>query len=505
MSSNMKRRDFLKSLGMGAGVIVAAGSLSGCAVKQAFTNTVAKTTNDTKAGDALFGCPAVKFSSHVDVLIIGSGIAGFSAAIDPLEAKMSVLLVDKQELLGGESYVSNGLFTVEGTDIQHKAGLFPSTEEAWSAREAGVKKTVGSAGLAFQKKLFFLQTQWVNRVSTDYGAKFADPSAALSQGCPKDILLPEGGIGNMESVLAPLRDSLADKGLTTKLDMHAIAFIVDESGCVIGMRLKSEKTGDYLDVRASKIVMATGGFADNQEMIAANVPDQTETGCLTTHSAGSGILLCKEVGGQLTGMDRVADLIGDVPPACVWGLFGPVVHVSPQGRRFAPEDDRTAAANRCQNDELGYWWTIFDKQLLEGPEANSLAKTLQKNASRKIGPLDTLEDLARAMDIPPDTLKTTFTAYDQSVSNKKDDQGRTHHLKSLSSPYYAIKQFPKRYKTLGGAATSENGELLDAGGAPIDNVYCCGACAQGNLLGLASAAAFGLCVGQAIAQTAPEK
>ncbi|MEG1831013.1 MAG: FAD-dependent oxidoreductase [Raoultibacter sp.] len=496
----MERRDFLKACTLGASVVVANAALSGCSVKQAVTTTVAKTAGETDAGDALFGTPAVNFSSHFDVLIIGSGIAGFSAAIDPLEASMTVLLVDKQELLGGESYGSNGLFTVEGTDIQHKAGITTSVDDAWATREAAVKKQVGAEGLGLQKKLFALQTQWVNRVSAHYGAKFADPKAAVTQGAPPDILLPEGGIGDMETVLVPLRDSLADKGLATKLGMRAIAFITDGNTSIIGMRLKSEKTGDYLDVRADKIVVATGGFACNQELIAANVPDQTEVGCLTTHSSGDGLLLFKDVGGQLTGMDRAADLIGDVAAACTWGLFGPVVQLDPQGTRFAPEDDKTAAANRCHSNALGYWWTVFDKQLLEGTQASNLAKTLQKSAARKVGPFDNLDALAGALHVEPATLKATFSAYDQVVAKGKDDQGRTHHLRSLGAPYYAIKQFPKRYKTLGGAATNENGQLLDANGAPLQNIYCCGACAQGNLSGLASAAAFGLCVGQAIVE-----
>ncbi|MEF9841512.1 MAG: FAD-dependent oxidoreductase [Raoultibacter sp.] len=503
MESNMKRRDFLKAFGLSAGVLVAGGVISGCSVTQAVNTTVAKTTSETDGGDVLFGSAAVNFTSKFDVLIIGSGIAGFSAAIDPLEAKMTVMLVDKQDLLGGESFLSNGLFSVVGSDIQQKAGISLTVDQAWPGRETELKAAVPAADLPFQKKLFSLQTQWINRVSSQYGAKFANPAAGMSQGVPSDILLPEGGIGDLESVLAPLRDNLANQGLTTKLGMRAIAFIVDKHASVIGMRLHSQKTGDFLDVRANKIVMATGGFACNQEMVTAYTPSQAEIGCLTTHSAGEGHLLCKNLGGQLASMDRTADLIGDVPNASAWGLFGPVVHVNPFGNRFAPEDNRHAAANRCQNDGLGYWWTIFDKQLLESTQASNLAKNLKKSAARKVGPFDTLDDLANATNIAADTLKATFAAWDRSVAEKKDaEEGRARFLKSLAAPYYAVKQFPKRYQTLGGAKTNEKGQLLDENGAPIANVYCCGACANGSLAGLTSAAAFGLCVGQALAEQA---
>ncbi|MEG0070806.1 MAG: FAD-dependent oxidoreductase [Raoultibacter sp.] len=503
MESNMKRRDFLKAFGLGTGILVAGSALPGCSMQQAITTTVAKTTNETNEGDIVFGMPPVNFTLKFDVLIVGSGIAGFSAAIDPLEAHMTVMLVDKQNLLGGESYLANGLFTVEGTDIQKKAGLSISVDEAWKPYEAELKKTIPASGLVFQKKLFSLRTEWVNRVSTDYGAKFANPSDSIKQGAPTNILLPEGGIGDMEHILAPLRDGLAEKSLATKLGMKAVAFIVDTNATVIGMRLHFQKTGDYVDIRAGKIVIATGGFACNQEMVAANVPSQREIGCLTTYSTGEGQLLCRHLGGQLSSMDRTADLTGDLPDASTWGLFGPVVQINPFGHRFAPEDDRHAAANRCQNDELGYWWTIFDKQLLESTQASNLAKNLQKNAARKIGPFDTIDSLAQAMNIPADTLKATLTTFDRIVANKKDDQeGRTHFLKSLTAPYYAVKQFPKRYQTLGGVKTDENGQMVDANGSPIANVYCCGACAEGNLAGLASAAAFGLCVGQAIVDAA---
>lgn len=90
---------------------------------------------------------------------MGSGVAGLSAAMDPLEAKRSVMVVEKLDLLGGESYESNGVMRIAGTTAQQDAGVNATVDEAWGAR----KKELSAAGdddLDFAKTLFFAATEW---------------------------------------------------------------------------------------------------------------------------------------------------------------------------------------------------------------------------------------------------------------------------------------------------------------------------------------------------------
>lgn len=493
----MHRRDFLKALGLGTVVVAAGSALAGCSAQEPVTATQNSTGRMDTAGAA-----PVSFSQHVDVLVVGSGIAGFSAAMDPLEAGMSVLIAEKQSLLGGESYQSNGVFYVVGTTVQEDAGVGVSTEDAWTSRVAAEGADWSDARKEYQKKLYDLAPAWVDRVQADYGAAFADPSGYA--GVTTDILLPKNGLGDMESVMTPVRDALVGKGLATSTGLRATAFIVDEDGKIAGMRFRAEGSNHVTDVEAGYVVLACGGYVGNQEMMASNVPGQAEAGCLAacSHSMGQGLDLCLAIGGGLADMELEENLLADIPNAAAWGAFAPVLQLNPAGQRFAPEDDRFAAANRCFSDGLGYWWLVFDDQLLNSTQSANVAKVRQQHAERVLGPFEDTAGLAGALGVPQDTLDATLAGYDALVDAGQDtDQGKLHFLASLSAPYYAMKLFPRRYRTRGGANVDATGRLvLHADGSALENVFCAGAMAIGCQDGLAACAASGMLVGQSIVE-----
>lgn len=493
----MRRRDFLKALGLGTVVVAAGSTLAGCSAQEPVTATQNSSGHMDTAGAA-----PVSFSQHVDVLIVGSGIAGFSAAMDPLEAGMSVLIAEKQSLLGGESYLSNGVFYVVGTTLQEQAGVGISTQDAWTGRLAAEGANWNDARKEYQKKLYDLAPAWIDRAQADYGAVFADPSAYA--GVTTDIVLPKNGLGDMSSVMTPIRDALVSKGLSTLTQQRATAFIVDEDGKIAGMRFRDEDSNRVTDIEARYVVMACGGYVGSQEIMAGCLPSQAEVGCLSacSHSMGQGLDLCLGIGGAIADMGLEENLVADIPSASAWGAFAPVLQLNPAGRRFAPEDDRFAAANRCFSDGLGFWWLVFDNQLLGSTQSANVAKVRQEYAGRVLGPFDDTAGLAEAIGVPQDTLEDTLSGYDALVDARQDtDQGKLHFLASLAAPYYALKLFPRRYRTRGGANVDSSGRLmLDADDSALENVFCAGAMAIGMQDGLSACAASGLLVGQSIVE-----
>lgn len=499
----MERRAFFKLAGISAATLAVGGTLGACEAGTLPDNPLTPNSEASEAADkaAVMGQPAVSFASDVDVLIVGSGVAGLSAALDPVEAKRSVLIVDKLDLLGGESYESNGVMRVAGTDIQQQAGVKTSVDDAWNAR----KKELTAAGfddLDFAKTLFSTSTDWVNRLAADYGAQFADPKTYAQGNANAAILLPKNGLGDMQSVMMPLRDGLSNKGATFSTGHRAVAFILDENNVACGMRFCVESGTSVLDVRARRIVIATGGFASSQPLVHAHTPDRERVGCYTVASMGEGQQLCALAGGQLLDMDKAAPLTSNLPQVTAWGLFGPTLIVDALGRRFAREDVENAAADACFADERGYWWTIFGKQLMESGQSRSIAEVTSKNAKRLVGPCDEVEDLAEAMGLPSDALNDAFERYNGfAKAGKDDDFGRTRFLQELEGPFYALKQVPQRYKTRGGVKTDQSGQVLSVVGAAVPHVYCCGSAAAANIGGLASNGAFGMLVGKAVAQS----
>jgi len=501
----MKRRGFFKLAGLTAASLAAGGVLAACGAGQIPANPLRTDAGEDGAAPSVAGGPAVAFSSEVDVLVVGSGIAGLSAAMAPAEAKRSVLVVDKLDLLGGESYEANGVMRVAGSAVQQRAGLSATASSEWEARKKELE-AAGATDLEFSRTLFEAAASWADHLANEYGAQFADPAEYAQGDRNTSVLLPKDGLGDMESVMVPLRDGLVGKGVSFLTGLRATAFILDEESAVCGMRFVASEGGAVTDVRARRIVVATGGFASSQPLVHAYTPDRERVGCYTVASMGEGQLLCAAIGGQLTGMDKAAPLTGDLPQVSAWGLFGPIVAVDTQGERFAREDGSGATAEACFADERGLWWTVFDHALSESSQSRSIAQLTSKNAKRLVGPCDSADALAEQMGVPADKLAATLERYnDLARAGKDDDFGRTLFLEPLEAPFYAVKQLPVRYRSRGGAATDEAGRLLSAAGAPIPRVHCCGAVANGGSDGLASNGAFGMLTGQAVADSLAEE
>ena len=159
----MERRAFFKLAGLSATAFAAGGVLGACSSVERISNTLVPSADSDGASQVstVVAQPPVSFSNSVDVLIVGSGVSGLSAAMAPAEAGYKVMVVDKLSLLGGESYDADGIMHVAGSKLQKKAGFAQSAEDAWPAR----KKELSAAGvgnLDFAKSLYLAAPRWVD-------------------------------------------------------------------------------------------------------------------------------------------------------------------------------------------------------------------------------------------------------------------------------------------------------------------------------------------------------
>ncbi len=494
MENNLKRRDFLKAAIASGAVLVAGGALAGCAPSGGSSSSAAST-----GGDNVIGTAPVNFTEETEVLILGTGIAGMSAAMDPVEAGLKVMLVDKLDHIGGESFIACGVMNVSGSVMQKDAGIPGTVEEKWEKYAPVIEKAGETDDMEYKKNVYLYQTEWANRVYQDYGAKFQPLADYKDTGAPTSMLLPEHGIGDMTTVLTPLQKGLEQKGAAFKLNLRALNFIVDKDGNPIGVRFSDEKNNRPVDIKAKAIIVATGGFSCNQEMMSSFLPNQAKLGPLTVHSMGEGHQMCKALGGVYNRMDMEANRMSDLAQVTVWGYFGPNVQITPQGRRFIKEDQSHDTPDKAAELELGFWWTIFDNQLITGSQKWNVEMNMKSNASRLVGPFNTLEELAAGMDVPAENLIATFEKYDAAVAAGEDKEfGKKLFLKSLAAPYYAMKHLPYRYKTHGGMKVTTDSQLVDKDGKPIANVYCCGSTVADSGSDLSPNAGSGLVTGKAV-------
>lgn len=499
----MQRREFFRLVGAGAAGAVLAGpfALSGCS-RGAPTGSAPSDPGADSADDGLHVVrqPAqISFHSSTDVLVAGSGIAGLSAALMAASAGLRVTVAEKQDVLGGDSVGAVGLMYVSGTSVQ-QAGV-PADEDAcagaWKSREAALK-AAGVSDTAFAKTLYVAATEWANLVADECGSQFADPASYNEEGLGQEMLLPKLGLGDMASVLSPVRDRLVALKAQMLTSCEVVALIVDGSGSVRGARVVYPKSGTVEDIEAKRVVIATGGFCSSQPLMHEHAPGWERLGSYTTASMGQGQLLCAACGAQLAGMQDAVGLLGDVPTVNAWGLFAPVLQVDALGRRFASESSPAAAATACFAGGLGYWWTVYDNQLMKSSQARSVAEVTAKNAPRLIGPFDDADGLALAMGLGEGALDAAFRSAQAAADSGKDaDFGKKTQLKALEGPFYAFKQLPVRARTRGGVKTDEQGRPVGNVGAALGNLYVCGSAAQGGG-DLASNGAFGMIVGRAV-------
>ena len=511
----MQRREFFRLVGGSAAAVLGASagmgalSLAGCGADGATPSPSANgdpdadlVADDPSLPDHVVGQPAqVSFRTTADVLVVGSGIAGLSAALVAAKAGLSVILAEKQDMLGGDSVNAMGLMHVAGTSVQKAAGIAvddAARAEAWKSREEQLK-AAGVADLDFARKLYEAATDWVNLVADECGSQFADPSSYDEQGMGRRLLLPKLGLGDMADVMSPIRDRLTALKVQTLASCRAEALIVDGSGSVCGVRFLYVKSGDVEDIGAKRVVVATGGFSSSQPLIHQHASSYERLGSYSTASMGQGQQLCAAYGAALAGMQDAVGLLGDVPVVNAWGAFGPVLVVDALGRRMAAEDVPAAAAEACFTGGLGYWWTVYDGALMQGSQGRSVAETTAKNKQRLVGPCDTVADLAQAMGLAESALDDAFQQMKTAASAGKDAAfGRKLYLQELAGPFYAFKQLPLRARTRGGVKTDDQGRAVGSVGAALGNLYVCGSAAQGGG-DLASNGAFGMLVGQAIA------
>ena len=471
MESAMNRRNFLKAAIASGAVIAAGGALAGCSPNGG-------STGGSGEAEQVVGTAPVSFSEETDVLILGTGIAGMSAAMDPVEAGHKVMLVDKLDRVGGESFIACGVMNVVGSKMQKDAGIEGDPEQMWEKFLPVLEKKGETDDMDYKHNVYVYQTEWANRVAADYGSVFQPITDYMNTGAPTSMLLPGNGIGDMQAVLTPLQKGLEQKGATYKLNLRATNFIVDGEGAPIGVRFNDEKNNKTVDIRAKKIIVATGGF-----------------------SMGEGHQLCKAIGGVYTHMDMEANRMSDLAQVTVWGYFSPQVQVTPQGRRFIKEDQSHDSPDKAVELGLGFWWTIFDDQAINSSQKWNVEMNMKSNADRLVGPCKSLDELAAAMDVPADTLKATFETYDAMVAAGEDTEfGKKLFLQSLSAPYYAMKHFPYRYKTHGGMKITTDSQLTDKDGNPIPNVYCAGSTVADSGSDLSPNAGSGLISGKAVVE-----
>ncbi len=437
------------------------------------------------------------WSDEVDVLVVGAGMAGVSAALEAHAAGARVLVIDKGGRLTCTSAMAGGHFYLGGgTPVQEATG-WEDTPEAMAAYLRATLPTVDPEKIRLYCEGSVEHFGWLEALGFEFERSYYPKKRVVQPGTfgllftgnekcwPfKDIAKPAprghkppvpGDMGGAGLVVSLALDKLASLGVEVRYETGATALVTDGAR-VVGVAWKSfENTGH---IRAGGVVIAAGGFVMNQEMLEQYCPDlkvvQTKGMALgNTHDDGLGIRLGQSVGGVTENMEKTFLTGPFYPPA--EALRGIVVNKL--GKRIVNEDayhSRTTAAVFRQPERAAY--LIFDAANMVEPRY-------------KFHPLidgwDTIEEMERALGIPADVLRRTLEEYNRHAAHGEDPEFHKdpEYVVPLDQgPWGAYDLTPGQcfYAgfSVGGLRVNADGRLLDTHGSPIPGIYAAGASAS---------------------------
>ena len=511
------------------------------------SDLVSKNTSTTKAKD---------IEETVDVVVVGAGGAGMTAAITATDAGKKVIVVESQPIAGGNSVRSTGGMNAAKTPYQDKNEF---------AEAAGVEKTLATAAEKYADNATItalaatVKSQWdayqanpqgyfdsveLMELDTLIGGKgknnpelvkaLAENSAdaiewlasigadvknvgAFGGASVKRIHRPVNADGKVTAVgayIVPiLEKNLQDRNVQFLFDTTANEIIMKD-GKAVGIKATG-KDGNKVTINAKSVVIATGGFGANAEMVEKYKPELK--GFATTNAEGAqgqGIDMATAVGAATVDMDQIqihptvhieedgnAHLITE-------GLRGDgAILVNAEGKRFYDEvstRDKVSAAIIAQPEKSA--WLVVDQSMVD---KSAVIAGYIKSGYTVTGA--TYEELAKAMGVDEATFTSTMNTWNQAVEAKSDAEfGRTSFANPLTTaPYYAIKITPAVHHTMGGIVINPKAEVLNEKGEAISGLYAAGEVTGGvhgaNRLGgnaVADFVVFGRISGQSAADNA---
>ncbi len=406
-----------------------------------------------------------------DVIVIGAGGAGFSAALVAAEEGKSVIVLEKMPYAGGNTTKATGGMNAAETAVQKELGIEDTVQTFIDDTIKGGKEVNDLALVTTMAENSADAIDWL----TSIGAPL--PEVSFSGGATnKRIHRPEGGAAVGPYLIEHfVKNADANENITILYDTKAIA-LVKEDGQVVGV--SAEKSGNEIIINGKAVVLATGGFGANLDMVAQYKPELK--GFVTTNSpsaTGDGLVMAEEAGAQLVDMDQIQihptvhQETSIMITESVRG--GGAIMVNQKGERFTDEmgtRDVVSAAEIAQ--EGGYSYLIFDQAQRENLSA---IESYVKNGLTLEA--ETLEELAALINVDKDTFLKTVEDWNKAVAGETEDAlGRTTAMdvNVSKAPYYAIQISPGIHHTMGGVKIDTTTQVLDKENNPIKGLYAAG-------------------------------
>ena len=454
-----------------------------------------------------------------DVVVVGAGGAGMTAAITAAAEGKSVVILESQSMVGGNSVRATGGMNAGKTVYQDEnefgesAGVektLKTAAEKYADNETitALAKTVSEQWAAYQANpTGYFDSVELMEMDTMIGGKGINDPELVETLCAnsadaidwldehgitlhnvssfggasvKRIHRPvnaEGKTVSVGSYMIPLLQENCEKaGVKMMLDTTATEILTDANGAAVGVKATGA-SGETVTVNAKAVVLATGGFGANLDMVVKYKPELK--GFMTTNAPGiqgQGIEMAEAIGAATVDMDQIQihpTVEANTAALITEGLRGDgAILINEEGQRFIDEVGTRDVVSAAEIAQTGsYSWLVVDQAMAD---ASSVIQGYIKKGYTVTGA--TYEELGKAMGVDAAAFAETMEKWNGYVEAKNDpDFGRTSFANPLNTaPYYAVKVTAGVHHTMGGLKINANTEVLNEKGEVIPGLFAAG-------------------------------
>lgn len=438
-------------------------------MKQGVTRLKAKFTDDLSKYEEL---KPVKIEK-TDLLIVGSGAAGFTASMAAREAGVkNLIMIEKMAVPGGNSQLAAGGMNAAGTKFQKQAGIEDNPQLMFDDTMKGGKNVSNPDLVRVLADKSNESIEWLDKhgATLSHVGQGGGSSAARMHG-------PADGAFVGPYLSKFFRDEAAKSNLDLRLNTKLVKLIKGTNGEITGALVKGKHTGIY-QIDAKAVILATGGIGANPELIQKLRPDISPEVKTSNQpgSQGDGIILGENVGAAVVDAKEIqlnpTLLVGSPVIVSETVRGAGAVFVNKEGKRFISElttRDKTSAAVSKQTGGVAY--EIFDQKVRD--------KVKQTGAAFELGLAKegrTLEELGKNAGIDPKNLAATIAQYNKYAEAGNDPEfGRPKISAKVDTPnFYAIEVTPAIHYYMGGLKINPQAKVIDKNGKVIEGLFAAG-------------------------------
>ncbi len=449
-----------------------------------------------------------------DMLIVGAGAAGLACSIAAADHGAHVLMIEKTNEIGGTLHIAGGKMSAGGTRRQRERGIEDSPDLHYADVLALSNNTVDSdivrrvvdeapATLDWLDDLGFPFDPEAPVLVSSYQAYEAYSVPRLVWG-PGPVTAPHMA-QQLLKTCEPVWRSHLDAGRIDCRFGHSLVDVLVEDGKAVGVLVDGPE--GRLELRAPKVVLATGGYHSNPELFKQLTPGAPRpVAWARPASTGDGLTAGERAGGVIRNQDRYLPGVGTIAESKTSNRALPFyarlsandrppreIHVNARGERFRAEDNPSIDhLERALLEQPGHQlWMIFDEAALTAGEPLVRQWTIEEIRERAVAGdylfvADDLATLAEAAGIDPAGLEKTAQAWNESVRTGVDPLGRVAPAFGLlEPPFYALETHSTPVSSTAGLTIDDQLRVLQKTGTPIENLY-----AVGEILGSGTTMGF---------------